>query len=132
MSFLASQSGLLSSDCASLYFGGVCVLNLLPPERANDASRLFRAALQAASNAHRIDYIAMISGPSSLSIPASSYLLNVISLLETHQRHGPLVASQLVVETSQFALSMVPHADAHVFISKSFRHNLRLKRFSDA
>lgn len=132
LSFLASQSGLLSSDCASLFFGGVCVLNLLPSERANEAVKLFRAALQAAVNANRTEYLAMISGPSALSIATSSYLLNVISLLETNQRHDSLLISQLVVEMSGFALSVVPEADAHVFVSKSFRHNLRSRRFADA
>ncbi len=129
---LSAHSASVASDCAALFFRGVCVLNLFPIERVREAASLFRSALQSARNENRCDYVAMISGPSSLSSPISSYLLNVVSLLETLQKHDPMVLSRLVVEMSQFALSIVPPSDAHVFVSKSFRHNLRLNRHADA
>jgi hypothetical protein len=123
LSCLASP---LSPDCASLFFSGVCLLNR-DPSLADQALALLRSALQAARNVNRAESLAMISGGSvSLSVPSSSYLLNVVSLLEA--RH----LSALVVEACRHALALVPPADAHVFVSKSFRHNLRLKRFADA
>ncbi len=118
-----STGALQQGDVAAQFFGGVARLRR---NQSAEAFAAFCSAITAAQNQGSTEYLARVSGDLAVANFVESYFLNVVSLFEKQNN------SEMVVKTAQFALGMCEDENKHIFLSKSFRHNLKLKNFAEA